>query len=74
VGPRLNALPRVADGGDGLQMWRITVNICSRGQPTRVSLPACGLGEGLTIPNSKKAYLLRNFTRGLGRILWNGIQ
>jgi hypothetical protein len=62
------ARPPVADGGDGLQMWRegsckYIMNKRS-GKPTRDGLPALGLGVGIT-PNHKNS-LLRNVMQGLG--------
>jgi hypothetical protein len=44
------ARPRVADGGDGLQIWRVVSIILnnSRGQPIRGGLPAWWLGVWLT--------------------------
>jgi hypothetical protein len=52
------ARPQVADGGDGLQIWRIAANTNilnkHRGQPPRGSPPALGLGVGLTTPHLKK--------------------
>jgi hypothetical protein len=49
------ALSQVADGGDGLQIWRVDTNILSsRGQPTLGDPPAWGLGVGLTTSHRKK--------------------
>jgi hypothetical protein len=51
------ARPQVADGGEGLQIWRVAANIywiISRGQPTRGGRPAWGLGGVLTTPHRKK--------------------
>jgi hypothetical protein len=47
------ARPQVADGGDGLQIWRVAANILNK-QPTRGGPPAWGLGVGLTTPHRKK--------------------
>jgi hypothetical protein len=50
------ARPQVADGGDGLQIWRVAANILnnSRGQSTRGGPPAWGLGVGLITLHRKK--------------------
>jgi hypothetical protein len=49
------ARPRVADGGDALQFWRVAANILNKQsrQPTRGGPPAWGLGVGQTIPHRK---------------------
>jgi len=47
------ARPRVADGGDGLQIWRVAVNILNK-QLTMGDPQALGLGEGLTDPHREK--------------------
>jgi hypothetical protein len=49
------ALTRVADGGDGLQKWRVATNIFnnSHGEPTRDCPPDWGLGEGLKLLSVK---------------------
>jgi hypothetical protein len=47
------ARPRVADRGDGLQIWTVAANILNkhRGQPTVGGPPAWGLGgELITLP------------------------
>jgi hypothetical protein len=43
------AHPQVADGGDGLQIWRESANISTKQSRTadRGGPPACGLGVGL---------------------------
>jgi hypothetical protein len=59
------ARPQVADGGDGLQMWRVAANILNkqsqrtadRGWPSRLSV-----GRGA----KKNSNLLRNITESLG--------
>jgi hypothetical protein len=53
------ACPQVVDRVDGLQIWRVAVNILNkqRGQPTRGGLPAWGLGGWLT--TRETLYLLR---------------
>jgi hypothetical protein len=52
--------PHVADGGDGLQIWRIAANIlkkqsqaADKGWSSRL-----GVGVGLPIPHHKKISLL----------------
>jgi len=45
--------PQVADGEDGLQTWRVPVNISSCWHPVRSGPPALGLGRGLTTPHHK---------------------
>jgi hypothetical protein len=49
------ALPQVAVGRGGLQIWRIAaiILLCSRVQPTRGGPPAWGFGEVLTTPHRK---------------------
>jgi hypothetical protein len=69
--------PRVADRGDGLQIWRVAANIfiSRRGRPTVDGPPAWGLGGGLTILPRKTQYLLRIITHslGTGRITWHNL-
>jgi hypothetical protein len=50
------AHPQVADGEDGLQIWRVAVNILKKKSWTADQgwSPAWGLGVGLTTPHSKK--------------------
>jgi hypothetical protein len=47
-------VPQVADGGEGLEVWRVAVNkpTSGRGQLTRGGPPACGLGGVLTTTHS----------------------
>lgn len=47
---------QVADRGDGLQIWRVGVNIFNKSyrEPTRGGPPACDSGYSLTIHNSLK--------------------
>jgi hypothetical protein len=53
---RSTGRPQVADGGDGLQIWRVAVNIRNKqsGQPTRGSPPAGVVGHGLPTAHRKK--------------------
>jgi hypothetical protein len=55
------AHPRVADGGDGLQMWRVAANILNKQSLTadqEWSSSLGGLAVGLTTPYHKKESLL----------------
>jgi hypothetical protein len=54
---------RVANGGDGLQVWRVAA--ISSGQPTRGGPIAWDLGERLVTPHRKNSILLRNVIQGL---------
>jgi hypothetical protein len=69
------ARPRVADRGDGLQIWRVAANILnkqSRTADSGWSSSLVGLGGGLTTLPHRTQYLLRNTTHslGTGRIIW----
>jgi hypothetical protein len=60
------ASPRVADRGDGLQIWRVAANMLNKWvvpQPPRLTPP----------PPRKTQYLLRIITHSLGteRITWH---
>jgi hypothetical protein len=50
--------PQVADGGDGLQIWRATANTRILNKQSRIAdkgwSPDWGLGERLTTLHSKK--------------------
>jgi hypothetical protein len=65
---------RAADGGDGLQKWRVAANILNNqtGQPIRVRSPIWGLGEGLINRHRKKKELVTKWYKGprVVRILW----
>jgi hypothetical protein len=54
------ARPRVADGGDGLQIWSVAAKcrISSRGKPTSGGPPFCELGKGLTTLHRKKKNII----------------
>jgi hypothetical protein len=47
------ARPRVADGGDSLQFWRVAANILNK-QSQTADMGWWGLGLGLTTPHRKK--------------------
>jgi hypothetical protein len=68
------ARPQVADGGDGLQIWRVAANILNKQSRTADKgwSSSLGVGCGEKTPRLKKKFSLRNFTKGLvlGRILW----
>jgi hypothetical protein len=50
------ARPQVADGGDGLQIWRVAANILNKQSQTVENgwFFSWGLGVGLKTPNLKK--------------------
>jgi hypothetical protein len=56
------ARPHVADGGDGLQVWRVAVNILNKQSRTadRGWSSGLGLGGGLTTHHRRTPNLLRN--------------
>jgi hypothetical protein len=66
---------RVADRGDGLQIWRVAANIFNN--QTRTAdcgwYSSRGVGRGLTTLPHKNQYLLRITTHSLetGRITWH---
>jgi hypothetical protein len=69
------ARPRVADRGDGLQIWRVAVNILNKQSRTVDSgwYSSLEVGRGLTNLPLKTQYLLRITTHslGTGRITWH---
>jgi len=73
------ARPRVAGGGDGLQIWRVATSILDKWSRTADKLwssrSGVGVGRGLTTPHRTKTTLLRNVWRDLRirRILWNDL-
>jgi hypothetical protein len=72
------APPRVADEGDGPQIWRVAENVLNKQSRTANKGVALQLGVGRVVSNSsplKKNSLLRNVTEGLGigRNLWSWI-
>lgn len=66
--------PRIVDGGDRFQMWRVNINILDkqRGQPMVTTLSVWGSGEGRTTPPYKNRLVTKYYTGfGLGWFLWN---
>jgi hypothetical protein len=65
------ARPRVADRGNGLRMWRVTVADSRQ----RVVLQLVGGARGLQLTTHTQNSLLQNITWDLeiGRILWNDL-
>jgi hypothetical protein len=68
------ARPQVADGGDGLQIWRVATNILNKQSRTADNGWSSSLmsGMGLTTPYRKKkaCYEMSQRASVLGRILW----
>jgi hypothetical protein len=62
------AHPRAADGGVGLQIWRVAANILHKQSRTddRDGPRAWGLDKELTVPHRKRNSLLENVTLGFG--------
>jgi hypothetical protein len=54
--------PQVADGEDGLQIWRVAENTSNKQWRTadRGGSPVSGLGEGLTNPTVKLLFFYTN--------------
>jgi hypothetical protein len=71
------ARPQVADGGDGLQMWRVTGNILNKQSRTADKgwPSSLWVGRGLTTPHRKTSDLLGivHWSLGLGQILWHDL-
>jgi len=59
---------RVADGGNGLQIWRGAENITNNQSRTadKGLTSSFAVGRGLTTSRRKKKSLLRNVAQGLG--------
>jgi hypothetical protein len=59
------ARPHVADGGDGLQIWRVAVNILNKQLRTadRERYSSLGVGRGFTTHHRGTPNLLRKKTR-----------
>jgi hypothetical protein len=68
------AIPRVADGRDGLRQWKVAANILSKKPRTNDKGWSSNLegGRRANNPSQSKASLLRNasMSHGPGRILW----
>jgi len=58
VGPCHHSIarPRVADGGDGFEIYRVAANEFNKRSRAadKGCHPTCGMGEGLTIPHRRK--------------------
>jgi hypothetical protein len=56
------ARPQIADGGDGLQIWRVAANILNKQSRTadRGWCSSLGVGRGLTTHHRKTPNLLGN--------------
>jgi hypothetical protein len=75
------ARPQVADGGNGLQIWRVAANIFNKQSRTadkRWSSNFSGLGVGLTTPHRKKLSCYENSQEAwdilfstIRHVLWN---
>jgi hypothetical protein len=70
------ARPRVADSGDGLQIWRVAANMLNKQARDNRQGEALQLGgwAGANNPSTvKKLYMLRSIYNrlGTGRILWH---
>jgi hypothetical protein len=67
------ARPRVADGRDGLQLWRLAANILNKQPRTNDKgwSSSLGVGRGANKPSPQKKSL-RKATQSLGpgKILW----
>jgi hypothetical protein len=62
------ARPQVADGGGGLQIWRVAAYILNKQVRTadRGCLSSLGLAGEATTSHRKTSYLLRNVAESLG--------
>jgi hypothetical protein len=58
------ARPQVADGGEGLQIWRVVANILNKQSRTADKgwPSSLGVGRGITTPHRKKRNTSRNVT------------
>jgi hypothetical protein len=59
------ARPQVANGGDGLQIWRVAANILNKQSRTadRGDPPAWGLSGGLATPQRKTPIFVRQHSK-----------
>jgi len=57
------ALPQVADGGEGLQVWRVVANIFNKQSLTADKRwsSSLGVGRGATTPHRKKVICCEMF-------------
>jgi hypothetical protein len=55
------ARPQIADGGDGLQIWRIVANILNRQSWTvdKGRSSSLGVGRGATTPRCKNSFVMK---------------
>jgi hypothetical protein len=62
------ARPQVADGGDGLQIWRVAANILNKQSRTddKGWSSSLGIGRGANNSSPLNISLLRKFIRSLG--------
>jgi hypothetical protein len=63
---------QVTDEGHGLKIWRIVANMATKQSQIAENgwVSRLELHVGLTAPHSKKISILREVTKGLGRIIW----
>jgi hypothetical protein len=71
------ARPQVADGEEGLQIWRVTVNVLNKQSwaADKGWTSSLGVGRGANNASPYKSNALRNVSQilGTGRILWLSI-
>jgi hypothetical protein len=63
------ARPRVADRGDGLQIWRVSANILNKQSRIADKGQSSSLGVGRVVNNPIVNKLLRTVTYSLGGLL-----
>jgi hypothetical protein len=67
--------PQVVDTGDGLQIWRVAVNVLNKESCTadRNSTSSLGVGQGPSNTHRKKILHVANYLQGPrnGWILWH---
>jgi len=54
------AHPQIADEGEGLQIWSVTVNILNMQQPKMGGPPAWGVGHRANHHSPQKSSMLQN--------------